>query len=134
MLPEPNYQGGCLCGAIRYRATSVPINERVCHCHLCQKAIGASFNARLLFRIGDVAVEGDVSYVNTSPELARGFCAGCGTTLFSRRESAGVMGVTSGSLDDPSLFKPQMHIYVASKQPWLVIDDGLPQYQGAPPP
>jgi hypothetical protein len=129
-----NYLGGCLCGAVRYRAAVAPINERVCHCRLCQKALGASFNARVLFSIDDVVVTGDVAYVNSSPGLKRGFCPGCGTTMFSRRDAAGVIGVTAGSLDDPALFKPQMHIFTASRQPWIVIDDGLPQYEGAPPP
>ena len=48
-------------------ADAEPINERVCHCRLCQKAIGAAFNARLLFRIDDVTVEGPVATVNSSP-------------------------------------------------------------------
>lgn len=134
MSQEITYQGGCLCGAVRYRTASAPINARVCHCRLCQKAIGASFNARVLFRADEVTVEGAVDYVHTSADLKRGFCPRCGTTLFSRRLSNDTIGVTSGSLDDPSLFKPQMHIYVASKQPWLVIDDGLPQHEGMPPP
>jgi hypothetical protein len=134
MSREIIYQGGCLCGAVRYRVSASPINERICHCHLCQKAIGATFNARLLFRAEDVTIEGQVDYVHTSPDLRRGFCPRCGTTLFSNRLSAAALGVTAGSLDDPALFKPQMHIYVASKQPWLVIDDSLPQFEGPPPP
>ncbi|TIX76125.1 MAG: GFA family protein, partial [Mesorhizobium sp.] len=40
----------------------------------------------------------------------------------------------SGSLDAPSVFKPQMHMWTASKQPWVQLDDGLPQFEGAPPP
>ncbi|CCV13385.1 conserved hypothetical protein [Mesorhizobium sp. STM 4661] len=108
------YQGGCLCGAVRYRAEVVPINERVCHCGLCQKAIGAAFNARVLFRIVDVTVDGPVATVNSSPDLKRGFCATCGTTMFSRRDSAGIIGITTGSLDDPSLFRPEMHMWTAS--------------------
>ncbi|RVC53899.1 MAG: GFA family protein [Mesorhizobium sp.] len=127
------YQGGCLCGAVRYRAEVAPINERVCHCRICQKAIGAAFNARLLFRIDDVTVEGEVATVNSSPDLKRGFCAACGATLFSRRDSRGILGITSGSLDDPSLFKPDMHFWTASKQPWVRLDDGLPEYEGLPP-
>ncbi|MEZ2330901.1 GFA family protein [Mesorhizobium sp. RCC_202] len=127
------YQGGCLCGAVRYKAGAEPINERVCHCGLCQKAIGATFNARLLFRLDDVTIEGHVATINTSPDLKRGFCPACGTTMFSRRDSRGMIGITSGSLDDPSVFKPDMHFWTASKQPWLRLDDGLPQYEGAPP-
>jgi hypothetical protein len=134
MSHETTYQGGCLCGAVRYRVAAAPINERVCHCRLCQKVIGAAFNGRLLFRAEEVSIEGPVDYVHTSADLKRGFCPRCGTTLFSHRLSAKATGVTAGSLDDPALFKPQMHIYVASKQPWLVINDGLPQFEGPPPP
>ena len=57
------YEGGCLCGAVRYSAEAEPINERVCHCRLCQKAIGAAFNARLLFRIEDVTLSGPIETV-----------------------------------------------------------------------
>lgn len=129
----PRYEGGCLCGAVRYAVDAEPINERVCHCRLCQKAIGAAFNARLLFRVDDVTLSGPVATVNSSPALQRGFCQRCGTTIFSRREAAGIMGLTSGSLDDPSLFHPQMHIYTGSRQPWVKLDDGLPQYAEGPP-
>ena len=127
------YQGGCLCKAVRYSTDAAPINERVCHCRLCQTAIGAAFNARVLFRIDDVTIEGPLATVNTSPDLKRGFCPNCGTTMFSRRDSAGIIGITTGSLDDPTGFNPQMHIFTASKQPWVVLDDGVPQYEGAPP-
>ncbi|MBN9217801.1 MAG: GFA family protein [Mesorhizobium sp.] len=127
------YQGGCLCGTVRYSADAAPINERICHCRLCQRAIGGAFNARVLFRIEDVTIEGQWASVNTSPDLKRGFCPNCGTTMFSRRDSAGIIGVTTGSLDDPSLFRPQMHIFTASKQAWVQIDDGLPQYEAGPP-
>ena len=127
------YQGGCLCKAVRYRVDAAPINERVCHCRLCQKVIGAAFNARVLFRVDEVTIEGSLAMVNTSPDLKRGFCSSCGTTMFSRRDSAGIIGITTGSLDDPTAFKPQMHIFTASKQPWVMLDDGLPQYEGAPP-
>jgi hypothetical protein len=61
------YEGGCLCGAVRYRADAAPVNQRVCHCRLCQKAIGAAFNARLLFRVEDVTFDGLVETVHSSP-------------------------------------------------------------------
>jgi len=130
---DKHYQGGCLCGAVRYRAEGEPVNERICHCRLCQRAVGAAFNARILFRVEALAVEGPVAFAHSSPDIRRGFCPRCGTTMFSRRDRQGVVGVTTGSLDDPSVFRPQMHIFTASRQPWVVIDDGLPQYEGAPP-
>jgi hypothetical protein len=127
------YRGGCLCGVVRYECVAAPVNERVCHCRLCQKAIGAAFNARLLFRIDDVAVEGEVNWFASSDAIDRGSCPACGTTLFSRRNAGGVIGVTSGTLDDPALFKPDMHIWVSSKQPWVQIEDGMAAYAESPP-
>jgi len=133
MSPLETFAGGCLCGAVRYVATGDPINVRVCHCRLCQRAIGASFNARALFKASAVELTGEVAMAHSSPGLKRGFCARCGTTLFSARESLGVMGLTLGSLDDPDAVRPAEHIWVSSKQAWLVLADGLPQYAEGPP-
>lgn len=127
------YMGGCLCGAVRYECSEEPVNQRVCHCRLCQKAIGAAFNARLLFRIDDLDVTGDVHWFASSEAIDRGSCPECVTTLFSRRAANGVIGVTSGTLDDLSLFRPDMHFWVSSKQPWVAFDDGLPTYEEGPP-
>jgi hypothetical protein len=127
------YTGGCLCGKVRYRAEAAPLNERVCHCRLCQKAVGAAFNARLLFSGADVAIEGPAAWFHSTPDLQRGFCPECGATVFTRRLSKGSVGVGSATLDDPSLFRPRMHIFTSSRQPWLALDDGLPQYEEWPP-
>lgn len=127
------FRGGCLCGAVRYETTAAPLNQRVCHCRLCQQAIGAAFNARVLMRVEDVALTGAFATFPSSAGLERGFCPRCGTSVFSRRAAAGVIGLTAGSLDDPAQFQPDMHFWVASKQPWLEIADGLPQYPEAPP-
>jgi hypothetical protein len=127
------FRGGCLCGAVRYETTSEPLNQRVCHCRVCQKAIGAALNARVLMRIEHVEIAGPISTFHSSDTLERGFCAHCGSSVFSRRLSAGVIGLTAGSLDDPSQFKPDMHFWVSSKQPWIAIADNLPQYPEGPP-
>lgn len=125
--------GGCLCGEVRYAAQGEPINVRVCHCRLCQRAIGAAFNARALYAVDKVSVSGPVGTAHSSEGLKRGFCTRCGTTIFSKREALGIMGLTSGSMDDSSGFVPSDHIWVSSKQPWLKLDDGLPQYAEGPP-
>lgn len=127
------HTGGCLCGAVRYEAQGPAINVRVCHCRLCQKAIGAAFNARALFAIPAVSISGPVATAKSSEGLQRGFCQACGTTIFSRREAVGVMGLTHGSLDQPDDFPPTEHIWVSSKQAWLKLDDGLPQHAEGPP-
>ena len=125
--------GGCFCGASRYLAQGEPINIRVCHCTICQRSIGAAFNARVLMPLGGFIATGPVGRLQSSPVLVRGFCTACGTSLFTERAGAGVIGLTCGGLDRPEDFQPTEHIWVSSKQSWLKIDDGRPQYpEGAP--
>jgi hypothetical protein len=128
-----SYEGGCLCGAVRYSASGEPVNQRICHCRVCQQAIGAPFNARLLFRRADVTVTGPLAVRHSSPELQRGFCPRCGTSLASIREDKGLIGLTAASLDQPERFRPDMHFWVSSRQPWVRLDDGLPQHPEAAP-
>ncbi len=125
--------GGCFCGASRYVALGEPINVRVCHCRVCQRSIGAAFNARVLMPLDGMTITGPVGRRSSSAVLVRGFCTVCGTSLFTERAGAGVIGLTCGSLDQPEDFQPTEHIWTSSKQAWLTIDDGLPQYpEGAP--
>lgn len=93
------FSGGCLCNAVRYKTTSEPLNQRVCHCREGQKAIGTAFNARILMRVEDVTISGPINTFHSSETLERGFCSRCGSTIFSRRAVAGVIGLTVGSLD-----------------------------------
>jgi hypothetical protein len=126
-------EGGCLCGAARYRTIAAPINVRVCHCHICQKATGSPFFARVLVPLDLLTIIGPVSWAHSSPELRRGFCGQCGTMLFSERASGKRIGLSFGSLDDPALFRPTDHVWISAKQTWLELNDGLPQHlEGLP--
>ena len=125
--------GRCMCGALTYRADAEPINVRVCHCTICQKATGAPFFARILVPLEAVQISGPVRWYNSSTEVARGFCASCGSTLFSKRDSNGVIGLGFGSLDNPNNFSPQEHIWVSEQQRWLRFVDKLPTYAGSAP-
>ncbi len=126
--------GGCFCGACRYETNAAPINIRACHCRMCQKAVGASFNARVLVPLDTLTITGPVGWYQTSDALRRGFCTVCGTSLFTERASANAIGLTMGSLDDPDRFDPAEHIWVSSKQDWLELTDDLPCYAEAAPP
>lgn len=125
--------GSCLCGACSYSSDAEPIDIRACHCKLCQKATGAPFYARVRVPLDQTQITGPVGWYNSSPELERGFCPQCGTSLFSKRASAGSIGLCMGSLDDPDRFQPSDHIWVSKKQAWLTLTDDLPCYEEGPP-
>lgn len=126
--------GGCLCGSCRYASKAEPIGVRACHCHRCQKATGAPFYARALIPRDAIEMSGPVGWFDSGTGVRRGYCTLCGTSLFTERPEANRIGMTMGSLDDPGRFDPTEHIWTSSKQRWLNIDDGRPQYPEEPPP
>ncbi len=63
--------------------------------------------------------------------VSRGFCAECGSPLFSKLSGMPeVVGVRAGSLDDPSWHRPAMDIFTASAQPWDYMNPDLPKFPG----
>ncbi len=126
-------EGGCLCGAVRFKAEGEPLNVRLCHCRTCQKAMGSPFFARALFDQRALTVEGDTAFYASSAALERVFCKRCGTRLFSRRTNGTVAGVALATFDDRNAFAPTEHIWVSDKMDWVRLDDGLPQHQETVP-
>jgi hypothetical protein len=112
-----------------------------CHCRDCQKVTGGPFVAGLLvpasaFRL----TKGELRY-HFLPSLAggrhkRGFCAECGSRITggeNDRRPGTFVGITAGSLDDPSWFRPQMDIFVCDAEPWDQMDPAIPKYEQYPP-
>ncbi len=66
--------------------------------------------------------------------MHRRSCANCGSALFLICEAdPGFVFIKAGALDDQSAVAPEMHIFVSNKQPWVKLDDGLPQFDRMPP-
>ena len=126
-------EGGCLCGAVRFKARGEPINVRVCHCRNCQKAMGSPFFARAMFDQKAITVEGDTARYASSEAIDRVFCKTCGMRLFSWRRNGTAAGVSLATFDDRNAFAPTEHIWVSEKIDWVRLDDGLPQHPGTVP-
>ena len=128
-MSDPVYEGGCLCGQVRWRATAAPANVRVCHCRLCQQATGGPFFARAIFLADVIEWSGETTRWPTSPRIERLSCARCGTPMFAEPKDPPLrLGVSLATLDDPGALAPDVHIWVSRKLPWVRLDDGLPQH------
>lgn len=108
-----------------------------CHCRDCQRATGTAFSAVVYMPAKAFKItKGAPRYYSTTSEMAghnkRGFCADCGSRLFGGASDEG-QGINASSLDDPSLFKPRMHIWTADAQPWDHMDPTLPKFEKYPP-
>jgi hypothetical protein len=131
--------GGCACGAIRFEITSPFLGIGACHCTNCQKASGGGPNyVALAPKSALVVTKGETKlyrcHGDSGAEVARAFCADCGTPLWGIPAHEPFMTVKLGALDDNSDLAPSLHIYVASAPRWHIIEDNLPCFPKMPPP
>jgi hypothetical protein len=132
-------QGGCLCGAVRFRSTAAPLATRYCWCRDCQKIAGGAATVNVIFPRETVTIEGDISiYENVAASgsiMRRSFCPKCGSPLFSEAQPRPhLIIIRAGALDDPDLAPPSGTIWVDSAPRWACIDPNLPQTPKQPPP
>ena len=126
-------EGGCDCRYVRYRMQSAPLFVHCCHCRWCQRESGASFALNAMIEGDRVEVlAGEVDLVDTPSESGYGQkiarCPQCRIALWSNYVGAGplIRFVRVGTLDDPDRLPPDIHIFTASKQPWVVLPEGTP--------
>ena len=130
------FTGGCACGAVRYECTADPLGSINCHCRDCQRASGTAYASILRVPAASFRVtKGEAKFYSTTADsgntVSRGFCAECGSPLFSRLSGMpDIVGVRAGSLDDPSWHRPAMDIFTASAQPWDCMNPDLPKFPG----
>lgn len=129
-MAEPEHEGGCLCGSIRFRVTGAGTSRCYCHCRSCRLASGAPFVAWATFPAAGFRVtSGELAQHRSSPGVLRGFCASCGTAVTYRHEARpGELDVALASLDGAGALAPEYHIWVSHKLAWVDPADGLPRY------
>ncbi|WP_428488548.1 GFA family protein [Rhodopila sp.] len=116
---EPKMAGGCQCGAVRYALFAAP-ESTVCHCRMCQKAVGGPFAAFCKVPSVDFAwTRGQPASFNSSSVARRHFCAACGTPLTFQYLDGDAIEVTTGSLDQPAGLPPTKNYGVEARLPWI---------------
>lgn len=126
-------EGGCDCRYVRYRMQAPPLVVHCCHCRWCQRESGASFALNALVESERVELlSGEVDLVDTPSESGRGQqiarCPRCRIAVWSHYAGLGaaLKFVRVGTLDDPDALPPDIHIFTASRQPWVVLPPGTP--------
>jgi len=127
------YDGGCTCRFVRYRMTTGPMFVHCCHCRWCQRESGSAFALNALIEADRVKLlAGEVEVVDTPSSQWQGAADFTLSAmprraleqLCRRRRRRAIR--SRGTLDGPDRWPPDIHIYTASKQPWLALSPGTP--------
>ena len=132
------HEGGCACGAVRYRVHGSPAVGTVCHCRFCQKRLASAFAVLASFKEEVVEIlQGELKEVEHRSDvsgrwLRMSFCPKCGTTVCHTAEvRPGMRGIAAGTFDETDWFAIDRHIWVLSKLPWVTIPEGVAAYPKA---
>ena len=132
MNAEETHEGGCLCGALRYRITG-PVEGPVhCHCTMCRRWSGAVAVTWVTvpparFKV----VQGELASYRSSDHGERLYCPACASQIaFRTSQRPEDIDITLGSLDRPERYPAARHVFVASRLPWLHLDEHLPAHDG----
>lgn len=135
--PQAVLTGGCQCGAVRYAFYTEPAKADICHCRMCQRAVGNLFMAVASVKQKDFAwTKGEPAIYRSSSIAERGFCSQCGTPLFFRYLAKDHIALAIGSLDQPERARPTTQYAIESRLPWFHELADLPGTRTAdnPPP
>ena len=127
-------RGGCSCGKVRYELLAEPIRVHCCHCTDCQRHTGSAFVLNAIIETSSIKIiRGDLEAVPVRRDYGPHDiyrCRKCKTALWSDYgHRPRIRFVRVGTLDDPSVLRPDIHIYTRTKVPWLKLPKGTPAFK-----
>lgn len=129
-------EGGCSCKLVRYQMERSPLIVHACHCKDCQLECGTAFGLNAMIETSNLTILSDTKPASISIPAASGNdqrmqrCPKCQIVVYSHYGKSDVAAyVRVGTLDDPSVAPPDVHIYTRSKLPWLKLDGSIPERQ-----
>jgi hypothetical protein len=125
-----NRTGGCNCGKVRFQVEGDPIRVGICHCQICRKDTGSSFNFFAVWSSKNVAIVGDTeSWIHSTDH--RHFCATCGSSLYSIVNGTNEVEIRAGAFDNaPSGLLPTYELWLIRRERWLRPIEGAEQHTG----
>lgn len=138
MTDDTAREGGCGCGAVRYRVGGAPIFVNNCHCTQCQRQTGGTSVVNAFFESDRLEVLAGELSENTVTAGSGGphvivRCAACGVALWSHYPRLGRLGfgLRVGTLDDSGAFTPDAVIFTSEAMPWVAAPEGIPSFAKA---
>ncbi|HUP25581.1 MAG TPA: GFA family protein [Thermoanaerobaculia bacterium] len=127
---NPLTEGGCLCGAVRYRISGPASDPTLCHCATCRRAAGSPVVAWVTVpRSGFALAAGQPVTYRSSSEVVRTFCGVCGTPLtYQHAKLPGEIDVTTCSLDEPEAHPPHDQVWTSHRLGWMARAGELPAF------
>ncbi len=127
------HEGGCRCGAVRYRVNGAHSYSGVCHCDDCRRATGGAFVPWFGADPANFEITGgQIKEWQSSPGILRGFCGDCGSPLSFRGEGWNDIALTIASLDDPNSITPQSNVYLRERLHWVRWNEDMRNCDGFP--
>ncbi len=124
---DPALQGGCLCGAIRYRFSGAVCSSSTCFCQSCRRASGAASVSWFVVKLNQFAwLSGQAQAYRSSAPVTRAFCPTCGTPLsYQHSARPDDIELTTATLDQPEAVPPDEEIWLSHKVAWAASDPQL---------
>ncbi len=127
------HEGGCRCGAVRYRVSGAHTYAGICHCDDCRRATGGAYVPWFGCKPGQLEVTGGrIAEWQSSPGIWRGFCGACGSPLSFRGAGWNDVALTIASLDDPNAITPDSNVYLRERLHWVTWNREMRNYDGFP--
>lgn len=128
-----SFEGGCLCGKIRYKSSAMPVATGHCCCSDCRRIGGTGHATHSVIPNEAFSCSGELAeyehIADSGNHIIRRFCPICASAIFHTRDGLeGMTVIRTSSMDDPELAKPDRVIYTDSAISWDYIDPELPSF------
>lgn len=124
--------GRCLCGRLQFELRGRRLWVAHCHCQSCRRNTGSAMATFVGYNKEQLTyTRGERKFYQSSPGVQRGFCADCGTPMtYEADRCPDEVHLYISTIDNPEAFRPQLHVFVGERIPWLELEDDLPRYEG----
>jgi len=140
-MTEVVREGGCQCGAVRFRTRAEPVRVLACHCQTCKQRTGGPYGIGVYFNDSDVEfLQGEMKTfefhsVASGRWLRNEFCSACGCTVtWTLEMRPGARGMAVGNFDDADAFTVTAHVWTESARSDMRYPDTVDVHEQALPP